>query len=67
MANRHKRAQQTANLREQAQRRVDSDQRLKQHEATIMYDWREGDEHWTWVITASVQEIVDWAETVEKD
>jgi len=67
MANRHKRAQQTANLREQAQRRVDSGQRLKQHEATIMYDWREGDEHWTWVITASVQEIVDWAETVEKD
>jgi len=67
MANLRKRAQQTANLREQAQRRVDLEQCLKQHESTIMYDWPEGDEHWKWVITASVKEIIDWAETVEKD
>jgi hypothetical protein len=54
-----------ADLHEQAQRRVDSDPRLKAHEPTIMYEWSEGDEHWQWVATAPIDEIVDWAETVE--
>ena len=53
--------------REKAQKRVDSDSRLKAHAATIMYDWPEGNEHWEWVTTASVAEIVDWAETVERE
>lgn len=56
-----------SDLREQAQRRVNSDPKLSVHEDTIMYDWKESDEHWEWIITAPVDEIVDWAETVEKD
>jgi len=58
---------QMSDLREQAQRRVDSDPRLVAHESVIMYDWAEGDEHWQWVISAPVAEIVGWAETVEKE
>ena len=51
---------------EQAQHRVDSVPELKAHKSTIMYDWDEGTEHWQWVATAPVAEIVDWAETIEK-
>ena len=58
---------QMSDLREQAQARVDSDPRLVAHESVIMYDWAEGDEHWQRVISAPVAEIVDWAETVEKE
>ena len=54
-------------LREQAQARVDSIPELKSHESTIVYDWAEGDEHWQWVVDAPLPEILDWAETVEKD
>lgn len=49
----------------QAQERVNSNPQLKAHKSTIMYEWNEGDEHWQWVATAPVAEIVDWAETVE--
>ncbi len=54
-------------LREQAQARVDSTPELARYEDTIMYDWPQGDEHWQWVCQASVAEIVDWAETVERE
>jgi hypothetical protein len=30
----------------------------------ILYDWPEGEEHWEWVCTAPVAEIVGWAEVV---
>lgn len=52
-------------FREQAQMRIDNDSRLGKYEATIMYDWAEDDQHWLWVMTAPVAEIVDWAEAVE--
>lgn len=49
----------------EAERRVWVTPELKAHETTIFYDWPEGDEHWKWIATAPVKEIVNWAETVE--
>lgn len=53
------------NLYTKALNRVRNNSQLAAHESTIMADWNEGDEHWNWVIDAPVDEIVDWAETVE--
>ena len=51
---------------EQAAARVESTPELAAHEATILHDW-EDDQHWGWVCTAPVAQIVDWAEAVERD
>jgi Arc/MetJ-type ribon-helix-helix transcriptional regulator len=51
-------------LYDQARQRVDNTPELQPFEDTIFYDWPEGDDHWKWVATAPVPEIVDWAETV---
>lgn len=51
--------------REDAQARVDATPELDAHREVIFYDWPEGDEHWEWVCTATVDEIVSWAEAVE--
>jgi hypothetical protein len=53
-------------LRNQAERRVTNSQQLSKYRDTIMYDWPEGNEHWRWVLTASVSEIIDWSKTVER-
>ena len=29
-----------------------------------LYDWKEGEEHWTWILTSTEEEIIDWIETV---
>jgi hypothetical protein len=55
-----------ASLYDAAEGRVESEPRLQKHADTILYDWPEGDEHWNWVCTAAIDEIVDWAETVGK-
>lgn len=52
--------------REDAKARVDATPELAKHRATILYDWPEGAEHWEWVCTAPVAEIVDWSEAVER-
>ena len=52
-------------LRDRAERRVDGSKQLSAHYDTIMADWNEGDEHWQWVLTAKVVDIIGWAETVE--
>lgn len=44
--------------------RVGRDKRLQEHEATIFSDWHEAD-HIEWVCVAPVDEIIDWAESVE--
>lgn len=31
------------------------------------YDWDNQEEHWEWVATAEIEEIVDWAETIRKN
>ena len=49
-------------LRAQAERRVIDTPELCKHNEFIMADWREGAEHWRWVISAPVAEIVEWAE-----
>ena len=49
-------------LRQLAARRVDADPELTTHRDYIMADWTEGKEHWRWVCTAPVAEIVEWAE-----
>lgn len=49
-------------LRARAERRVIDTPELCKHSEFIMADWREGREHWTWVINAPVAEIVEWAE-----
>jgi len=53
-------------LRDRAERRVNNSPRLSQHHDTIMYDWPEGNDHWRWILTARVGEIVDWAEIVQR-
>lgn len=45
--------------------RIANTPELKEHADTILYDWPNWDEHIEWVASASVAEIVDWAETVE--
>ena len=49
-------------LRAQAERRVIVTPELCKHSEFIMADWREGAEHWRWIISAPVAEIVEWAE-----
>jgi ribulose-5-phosphate 4-epimerase/fuculose-1-phosphate aldolase len=52
--------------REDAKARIDATPELDAHSDTILYDWYEED-HWEWVCTATVAEIVDWAEAVERE
>jgi len=47
---------------EQARRRVQDTPQLAEHEAFILADWPEGDDHWRWVATAPMAEVVDWAQ-----
>lgn len=51
---------------EDANARVESTPELAAHADTILYDWPEGAEHWEWVCTAPVADIVDWAACVER-
>lgn len=50
-----------ASLYDRALVRVRKSRQLSQYESFIMADWPEGDNHWRWILTASVREIVDWA------
>lgn len=48
--------------------RVNETPELEQYyDLLIEYDWPEGDEHYTWVATADVAELIDWAQTVRQD
>ncbi len=49
-----------------AQNRVDGSAKLTTHAPVIFYDWPEGQEHWKWVATATITEIVNWAEGIEQ-
>jgi thiaminase len=51
---------------DRARLRVSNSPALKSYEDIIFYDWPEGDEHLTWVATAPIKEIVDWAKTVRQ-
>jgi len=47
-----------------AKARVEAEPELEAHRDTILYDWPEGEEHWEWVCTAPVAEIVGCAKVV---
>lgn len=47
--------------------RIDAEPELDAHRDTITYDWPNAEEHYEWVATAPIAEIVDWAETVEAE
>lgn len=51
----------TTSLYDLARNRVESTPELAAHAEMILADWAEGDEHWQWVLDASVAEIVEWA------
>jgi hypothetical protein len=51
--------------REDARARVDATPELDAHRWVILSDWPEGAEHWEWVSSAPVAEIVDWANAIE--
>ena len=57
----------TTTTEQQARERVAKSPQLRKHEATIFYDWPNWEEHMAWIATAGVREIVDWAETVERE
>ena len=48
-----------------ARDRVAQTPELDNFSNTIFYDWPEWDEHMEWIATAPVDEILDWADTVE--
>ena len=55
-------------LQDAARARVAGSARLSRHSAVILHEWeREGEDHWRWVAEAPVREIVDWAQSVEKE
>lgn len=47
-------------LYQRAERRVDNSPTLASHKEFILADWPEGDEHLRWVLTAKIQQILDW-------
>ena len=51
----------------QARERVDNTPELRQYREIILDDWNEANEHLTCVITAPVEDIVDWADEIESN
>ena len=49
-----------------AEARVDSSPRLRRYADIIFADWSEGNDHWRWVTTARVSEIVEWAKQIKE-
>ena len=50
---------------EMAADRVDATPKLRPYrDILIEYDWPNQAEHWQWVATASISEILDWAENI---
>ena len=47
---------------EKAKDKVKSSPRLRQYADFILADWPEGEDHWKWVVKATVKEIETWAE-----
>ncbi len=55
----------TTSSYDRAETRINETPELDQYRETCLYDWNEGDEHYTWIATAPVTEIIDWAQTIE--
>ena len=52
----------TSDLYNLAQERVRNTPELAPHEAFILADWNEGDDHLQWVIDAPTAELLSWIE-----
>lgn len=50
-----------------AEQRIKNTPKLQPFETTLLYEWPEGNEHYEWVATAPLAEIIDWAKTIEGD
>ncbi len=50
---------------EMAKARFSTTPQLAQYETVIFADWPEGDEHWRWIASAPVAEIVAWAKLIK--
>lgn len=53
-------------LWEQARYHVEHNPRLQPHADIILGDWTEGDEHLEWVYSAHPDEVLAWAEEIER-
>lgn len=45
--------------------RIETTPALAAHKETLLSDWPAAGEHWRWLATAHVDELVDWAIFVE--
>ena len=50
-----------------AEQRINDTPELQPHRETCLHEWAEGDEHYEWIATAPIAEIVSWAQTIESD
>lgn len=50
-----------------AERRINAVPALKEHEDVLLWDAYDGRGHYTWILTAEVDEIVGWCDRVERD
>ena len=59
-------ADRTQRLYRDAEARVRGDDRLAPFAETILADYREGDDHWQWVIDADADVILGWAKAATR-
>jgi hypothetical protein len=52
---------------EQAAARIDAEPALEPYRAVILYDWPEGEAHYTWAATCELAELLSWAGAVVAD
>ncbi len=55
------------NYRALAERKVNASPELLKYKKIIMYDWPEGDIHWTWILSETDENIIEWAEEITDD
>ena len=51
---------------EKIQARINKNPALVAYADLLQYDWDDADEHADWVATASVSEIVEWAQQIRE-
>jgi len=47
--------------------RIDREPALEEYRDIILYDWGNQEEHWQWIASAELAEIVDWCESIRRD
>jgi len=51
----------------QAEQRFESDPQLAPYRVDLLREWDQGAEHYEWVATAEVRDLLDWAVAVHDD